>query len=375
MERKLAKIAKVTGLFPIPGADFIEVAEIDGGWTVVVKKGEFKLEDLCVFFEIDSFLPVELRYEFLRKSSFKAFDGTEGFRLKSIRLKGQLSQGLAMPLKEEIFPELVGDTFPPWTIEEIGTDLTETLHIRKYEKPTSGKGILSGDAKGSFPNHTPKTDADRVQNNRGLIERNRDALVETTVKMNGSSFTCYLKDGVFGVCSRNLEKREGDNAFWRMARKYKLEERLKKIGRNISVQGEICGPGIQKNEDAFPEIVLRVFNVYDNDKQEPLAIHTMPDSWTDFVAQLNAAEEGEPIETVEILSVSQIFQTHSIKDLLLLAEGQSRTNPSKKREGIVFKFDYVGNAGKRIRHTLKAISNSKLLSDSDEPDENPDMEN
>jgi len=363
--RKLAKVAEITGLFPIKDADRIECAEIDGGWPVVVKKGEFKLWDKCVYFEVDAFLPVHPRYEFLRASSFRAFEGMEGFRLKTIRLKGQISQGLALPLSA--FPEL--------SDVKVEDDLTEILNVKKYEKPTNSKGILSGDSAGSFPSFIFKTDADRVQNGFRILSKAKDVIVETSVKLDGSSFTCYLKDGEFAVCSRNLKKKDGDNAFWNIARRYNLPERLTKMGRNVALQGEFCGPGIQKNKDAFPTLRLKMFNVFDIDKQEYFPIHTFANSWTSFIDDLNNICEGEKIETVDILSVGPIFATHGIKDLLLLAEAKSIYNPAKEREGIVFKFDLEGSNGRKIRHTFKAISNKFLFENGqDDQPEAPDDE-
>lgn len=365
MERKLAKVAEITGLFPINGADRIECAEIDHGWQVVVKRGEFKVWDKCVFFEIDSFLPPDQRYEFLRASSFRSFDGMEGFRLKSIRLKGQISQGLALPLSA--FPELENP--------QVEDDLTVLLNVKKYEKPLNSKGILSGDAKGSFPSFIPKTDADRVQNSFRIIGNNKDSIVETSIKLDGSSFTCYFRDGVFGVCSRNLEKKDGDNAFWNISRRYMLKERLEKIGRNVALQGELCGPGIQKNKEAFSSLRLKIFNVFDIDKQQFLPIHTFVGSWTSFIDELNNVVDGEKIETVDIISVGPIFATNGIKDLLILAEAKSVNNPAKEREGIVFKFDSEGVNGRKNRHTLKAISNKFLFENGqDEQPEAPDEE-
>src|SRR5260221_575643 len=95
--RKLASIQKVLDIQPIPNADAIEVVTING-WKVVSKKGEFKIGDLCVYFEIDSFLPIKPEFEFLRKSCYrKMADGSEGFRLRTIKLRGQISQGLVLP--------------------------------------------------------------------------------------------------------------------------------------------------------------------------------------------------------------------------------------------------------------------------------------
>jgi RNA ligase (TIGR02306 family) len=96
--RKLATVQQIAELLPIEGADAIEVARING-WNVVVKKGEFKVDEMVIFCEVDSFLPIQPEYEFLRKSSYKKMsDGTEGFRLRTIKLRKTLSQGLIIPL-------------------------------------------------------------------------------------------------------------------------------------------------------------------------------------------------------------------------------------------------------------------------------------
>ena len=125
MERKLASIRKVREIKPIEGADAIELAIVDG-WQCVAKKGEFKVNDLCVYFEIDSFLPIKDEFEFLRKSSYKKMGEAEGFRLKTIKLRGELSQGLIIPISN--FNEDIQKM-------EEGTDLTDILEVQKYEQP------------------------------------------------------------------------------------------------------------------------------------------------------------------------------------------------------------------------------------------------
>src|SRR5438876_1094061 len=94
-KRKLASIRKISEVLPIEGADNIELVKVDG-WQCVTKKGEFKPGDLCIYFEIDSFLPIRSEFEFLRKSSYKKMGDKEGFRLKTIKLRGHLSQGLVL---------------------------------------------------------------------------------------------------------------------------------------------------------------------------------------------------------------------------------------------------------------------------------------
>ena len=97
--RKLASIRRIADIQPIPGADAIEVCTIDG-WKVVAQKAMgYKVGDLVVYFEIDSWIPHKIA-PFLTKNAAipKVFNGVEGERLKTIKLKGTTSQGLILPL-------------------------------------------------------------------------------------------------------------------------------------------------------------------------------------------------------------------------------------------------------------------------------------
>ena len=147
--RKLATIRTVTEILPIKGADMIVLAVVDG-WKCVVKKDEFKAGDSAVYCEIDSFLPIKPEFEFLRKSSFKRMGDKEGFRLRTVKLRGQISQGLLLPIS------VLGREPQP------GEDITEELGIEKYEPPTPT--CLSGKVVGPFPATVQKTDEERIQN-------------------------------------------------------------------------------------------------------------------------------------------------------------------------------------------------------------------
>ena len=240
MERKLATIRQITDIRPIEGADMIELASV-GGWNVVVAKNVgHKVGDMVVYCEIDSFLPIKEEFEFLRKSSYKKMGDQEGFRLKTIKLRGQVSQGLILPMS--VFGEF------GWTAYE-GLDVTERLGIVKYEPPIPAE--LSGKVKGNFPSFIPKTDEERIQN---LTKEYEEWKIQSkhqfyvTEKLDGSSATYYIKDGEFGVCSRNLELLETEgNTFWKVAREMDLENKMKSLGKNISLQGELIGEGIQGN--------------------------------------------------------------------------------------------------------------------------------
>src|SRR3954468_14458051 len=222
--RTLASIQTVNGVEPIPNADAIEKIRVLG-WWVVVKKGEHRAGDPVVYCEIDSLLPERPEFEFLRASSFKPAQTDPeggvvlpaGFRVKTVKLRGQVSQGICFPLS----------VLPPGAPTEEGADVTELLGVRKWEPPLPvGMG---GKVKGGFPGFLPKTDETRVQVLESVLERHRGKTFAVTEKLDGTSFTAFIREGVFGVCSRNLWMDETDesNLLVRVARRLKLEERLR----------------------------------------------------------------------------------------------------------------------------------------------------
>ena len=150
--RKLASIQRITHIEPIEGADKIELAHVLG-WQCVVNKGQFKENDLAVYFEVDSFLPIKPEFEFLRSSSYKKTDLMgEGFRLRTMKFRGQISQGLLLPVSQ--FQPLLGDT-------EEGMDVTDKLEVKLWEieeRATTGGTVI-----GNLPMDIPHTDETRVQ--------------------------------------------------------------------------------------------------------------------------------------------------------------------------------------------------------------------
>ena len=230
--RKLATVRKVTSIQPIDGADLIELA-IVGGWKCVVKKDEYKAGDQAIYCEIDSFLPIKPEFEFLRKSSFKKMEDEEGFRLRTVKLRGQISQGLLIPVT-------VLDRKP-----DLGEDVSDELGIKKYEPPTPA--CLNGVVVGPFPAIVQKTDEERIQNLASEYESYRGKLFYVTEKIDGTSFTAFF-DGELGVCGRNWQYSEDEkNSHWKMARQLELADRMNQLDRRLAIQGELIGPGIQNN--------------------------------------------------------------------------------------------------------------------------------
>ena len=343
MERKLATIRQIDNIQPIEGADMIELATV-GGWKVVVAKDvNHKVGDLVVYCEIDSFLPIEPEFEFLRKSSYKKMaDGTEGFRLKTIKLRGQVSQGLILPLKDayEVFKRNTPNMDMDWFE---GLEVTEMLNIVKYEPPVPAQ--LSGQVKGMFPSFLKKTDEERVQNLVKEFPIYKLAKFYVTEKLDGSSVTYYVKDGVFGVCSRNLDLVESEgNSMWKFAITSGLKERLLALDRNIAVQGEIIGEGIQGNPYKIIGQTVRLFNGFDIDKYEYLSL--------DDLLKLSKWLE---VKTVPILDL-EFRLPDTIDELLSYADSKSVLNEKFDREGVV-----IRSHDRKI--SFKAISNKFLLNE------------
>jgi len=320
--RKLASIQRIDALSPIAGADRIEVASILG-WKCVVKKGDFKVGDLVVYFEIDSFLPIKPEYEFLRSNSYRLLsDGREGFRIKTIRLRKQISQGLVLSLAE-VLKNISSVDMP---VEEIGYDLTALLGVVKYEQPMSE--TLKNDAKGRFPEFLLKTDEPRVQLMQTDLNECQGRECYVTEKVDGSSVTYYIKDGVFGVCSRNLDLKESDSAFWRWARENDVENKLRLYaaeGRQYALQGEIHGPNINGNPLALTKVNVLFFNVFNIDTF----------SYVDY-EEFKTTIENLGFQTVPIID-DHFTLTSDIEYYVNLSQGNSALNVAKKREGIVIR--------------------------------------
>jgi RNA ligase (TIGR02306 family) len=340
MERALASVQRILAVDPIPYADAIEVATVRG-WKVVIKKGEYQPGDLAVYCEIDSFLPIDDAYEFLRKSSYRKLpDGTEGFRLRTIKLRKQVSQGLLLPLS------VIPDGLQPEIHE--GLDVTDALGVVRYEPPMPPQ--LSGTARGMLPTFLQRTDEERVQNLPELFGAERpDGPLYVTEKLDGSSATFYLHDGDFGVCSRNLDLLETDaNTFWQVARALDVEAKLRAhaeaTGQELALQGELIGGGIQKNPYGLKGQTVRLFTAYDTKRRSRLSLDG-----------LLALAEKVDLRTVPVLDRDFALPA-TLDATLAYADGPSALNPKAKREGVVVR-SHDGAL------SFKAISNAFLLAE------------
>ena len=333
--RKLATLRQIDEVQPIPNADAIGKVRL-GGWWCVAKKGEFQPGDKCVYFEIDSLLPPVEPFLFLEKGGRKKMlvEGREreGYRLKTVKLRGQISQGLALPLSA--FAGKISLDAP------VGEDVTELLGVVKYEPPVPA--CLTGEVKGPLPGVIPKTDEERIQNCPGMLEEYRGRSFSVTEKLDGTSATFYKYQGRFGVCGRNWEYLETElNLYWRMARKYGLAE---KVPEGYAWQCEIIGESVQGNPLRIKGQEARLFYVFHINEHRYLEVSEMVD-----LAQASGIPYVPIIETAFILQ-------HTMEQLLDLANRKSQLNPNREAEGLVFRLNHSAQ-----KVSFKVISNPYLL--------------
>lgn len=367
-ERKLLKVVKIDSIQVHPQADNLELA-IVGGWQVCVKKDQFKAGNVAMYAEVDALLPLDHpEFSFLEGRSQYTVDGKNYSRVKTIKLRKQLSQGILF------------DYFGTAGVDE---DLTSLYGVIKYEAvpepvPGSGNGVKKAR---SFPSFIRKTDQERVQN---IVNAYNAAVAtgeefEVSVKLDGSSFTAYIKDGKVGVCSRNIElqldpetwslwkqltvfvsevKKHGfkyakwkkgvqpeANAFTALFNELELEQKLKETtlhcGWNLAIQGEMVGPSIQGNFEGVDKNRLFVYSVFDIDAQK----YVLPETAQAIVKRIG-------LEYVPVIS-HRATLPKTVAEVLAMADGPSALG-GKYREGLVFKSldrDF----------SFKVISNNYLL--------------
>jgi RNA ligase (TIGR02306 family) len=343
MERKLASIQRVLEIQPIANADAIELACING-WQCVVKKGEFQRDSLGVFLEIDAIPPDLEVFRFLWRPKTAEdgdlFDRPDKFRIRTMRLRGVLSQGLLLPIASLGLENV-----------SAGDNVTELLGVTKYEPPAPPN---MGGFRAHFPGFIPKTDEMRIQSVPEVLDELHSSPYVITLKYDGTSSTYCIdpRDGEFHACGRNFSLEPGSNFYWRVAEKYGIETILRK-SPHLAIQGEICGQTIQKNRLNLPELSLFVFNVYDIAH----ACYLSHKAAREFMLD-NGLTPAETIETGDSFA-------HNQASLLGLAEGKY-PNTSNEREGIVIRsIEETRSTVLLGRMSFKAISNRFLLKEGD----------
>lgn len=375
--RKLASIRKISGIEVIPEAEKICAYVVDG-WKIVDSKDKYKVGELVVMLEIDSWVPHELAPFLSKGQEPRVYNGVKGERLRTIRLRGQVSQGLLLKTDQLVFAtetKSIGpDSSAVLRVEKLdheGADLTEILGIQKWEAPIPAQ--LQGQAAGMFPTSLiPKTDQERIQNCFGEIQKRakrfatekvwnaetqtlserpvvipddfEEPTYEVTLKLDGSSMTIFRWENELRVASRNMElkinEENAGNTFVKMAL-----EIGDKIPNGLAIQGELMGEGIQGNREGFKGHRFFVFDIFDIQKHEYLSPMTR---------RLKCQEIG--LDHVPMLGTDW-KAPNSVEEGLALAEGPSINH--KIREGLVWKCNEDPS------FSFKTISQKFLLAGGD----------
>lgn len=396
-ERKLARVVVIDEIFTHENSDNLELA-IVGGWQVCIKKGEFTKGDLAVYFECDALIPLDSdQFTFLENKSNVTRDGKRYARIKTIKLRKELSQGLLMPLSMFKITKAKEDA-----------DMTAFFGVIKYEKvaePVAGqKGSSGSIGSKPFPSFIFKTDQERVQNLARHYKRSVDAgdEFEVTYKLDGSSFTAYLNNGKYGVCSRNIElnlvpekwsfltqckewfysfkaynkralkwsytqdgdkykfdlkwngikfpqwkteNKPDDNAFTKLFIELNLENKLRNakmiLGCDLAIQGEMVGPSIQSNFEGVEKNTLYVYNIFNINSKT----YINPEQARKVISDIG-------LNYVPVFS-ERMKLPEDIKDTIKNADGPSGLN-GKYREGLVYK-------SLTSDFSFKVISNNYLM--------------
>ena len=329
--RKLASIQVIGDISPIQDADSIEVASVLG-WKVVVRKGQFKTGDRCVYIEIDSVLPYETNSAF-------AFLAERKGKVRTAKLRGQISQGIVFPLPDLGIEEAV----------ETGADVTERLGITKLDDFVAANVM---DSEGQWPFYLCKTDQERLQTfDEERFASLKNHLWEVTCKADGTSVSLSYNNGEIKTCSRNVSMKRVEGSFYKYledqwAAITKLSGYCAANGVNLAVQGEHIGPKVQGNYYNLVAPDWKIFDIWDIDRQR----YVTPGERHKLLDDMGLAGLSAPVvhRNFDITGLSR-------PELIDMADGESLITKGKKREGLVWKAEDDG-----MLH-FKTVSNKYLL--------------
>ena len=347
MARKLASVQKIVDIKPIEGKDRIVLATIEG-WHVIVGK-EMQVGDLVVYIEIDSVLPDRPEFEQARKRSN---------RIRTMKMGNVYSEGIAYPIS----------ILPNGNWKE-GDDVTDLLGIVKYDEYAGEESIGVSNLskkkynwfqriwyrifgypkrkKGGFSTLVSKTDETRIQNVPEILKIKEHMCVSQ--KVDGMSCTMTMERTFLGhkfsVYSRNLNVGRDNSPYWKAADMYDMENRMELMMNDmgvkwVAVQGEVAGPGIQKNPEGLKDINFFVFNIITPNGR--LGNKEMVEVCSKY-----------GFTTVPMISYDYILP-NTVDEMLKYATGPSLINPNVLREGVVVR----SQDGKR---SFKAVSPEYLV--------------
>lgn len=355
----LATVQKIIDIQPIEGADKIVTAFVLG-WQVVIKKDEFKVGDLVCYIQIDTIVPETEQFEFLRDRKF---------RVRTIKLRKQISQGLIIPVSTSWKGGLCeGDDVTGF----VGVKKYEKVDnnpLEKYEKPRMPKSFfkkyiylfkynflykalpnLRPKLRSSFPTHLVSiTDEERIQNIPHILKTHVGKEFSLSYKLDGSSIT-IIHSRVFGkskfrICSRRFELHDKRNDWYKVFEQTKFKDEILKLVKqfrtnDIIIQGEAIGK-FNGNHHNLQSEQIRVFNIYVNGRR------LKPNEFYDAVLPLNIPHCPK---------YKSLTLNHDLQEVLSISEIKDKLNPNVEAEGLVWRCVDDGTS-------FKVINNKYLLNE------------
>jgi len=354
LTRQLTRKVTIKSVSNVENSEYLDkITFKESGWSCVTQRDTVKVGDVGVYFEIDSLLPIHPAFNFLSKNGVTTlFTGEQGYRLKTMNFRGQISQGLflAWNYMTKFFKlDKTKDSF----------DLD--LNVIKFERQPSIS--MYGDIIDFYPGHTPKTYQDRIQNLPELFDDKTlyNVAFEKTIKLEGTSTSFICLNGEISPASHNTVFEKNEKFLpWKYFSDNGFDKACLRLKRNITIQGEFVGPKIQGNIENFKEFHFFIFNIFDIDNSEFLS----SEERLDVISQINEFRDnsdGEELKHVPILDKKSFpfFKGQSMDNLIKDADGKSIN--AKRREGLVYKsIDKIN--GDFLQ--FKIISNKYLQRDS-----------
>lgn len=319
-------IRKISEIWPHGNADRLELARVDGlGYQFCSQKGTKGVGDEVVYFPVDSVLPERLA-EALGVRNL--LSGKNKDRIKTVKLRGEISQGLVV--KTDVIKDYLAEIWPG--LEWPPSDLTGALGVTKYEPPEipCHAGRLS-----KLPDGVSMYDIEGADNFPDALESLMDQVVVVSEKMEGTNYsvTCMPDGETVFVNQRKhtiIPIEDGEHDFWRVSRVLGVLDSVKRIqgnnfpGQQLTLRGELVGPGIQKNIYKLKEKKVLFFDVLVDGKYLPF------DTYFDICGVYG-------LETVPILSYNKTLREWLDGRSLQEASNGKSTLSDVAREGVVIK--------------------------------------
>jgi hypothetical protein len=332
----LASAQRIVKITPIEGADAIETAMVLG-WEIVIKKGEYQVGDLCCYIQIDTVVPEKPEYEFLRDRKF---------RVKTIKLRKQISQGLIVPLPEGNWSE--------------GDDLTDVIGVKKYEKVDNNPAryekprkpktwykrviynlkynflykmfpFLLRKERSEFPkNLVSITDEERIQNIPKVLQTHAGKTFILSYKLDGSSITIihnkFLGRSKYRICSRRFELHDKKNDWYKVFTNTNFKRHIQTLVKyyktnDIIVQGEAIGK-FNGNHHKLKSDEIKLFNIYVNGKR---------------INQKEFIEVCRANYIPHCPMYKEVVLNHTLPEILKMSEIKDILNISVEAEGLVWR--------------------------------------